>query len=184
MKSTIVWIVLGATFLLVGNSVNAWGGIYNNRFSPEMLQNSGYGIPHHMYQVSVAHPFSFTKLTGEWDENVVRREIMQTAFASAHLNSALFFMLKLGYCAIARAQLRCDCGRDRVLSAATSKTLTFVELEHICNSKKLTCKTSQRIIIIIIIWNGCAIATPVEVPTCAKHYTSCRVKTFTICGSF
>lgn len=54
MKSTFVWVVLGTTFLFVGNSVNAWGGIYTNRFSPEMLQNMGYGIPHRMYQPEVS----------------------------------------------------------------------------------------------------------------------------------
>lgn len=50
MKSTVVLMVLGSTFLFIGNSVNAWGGIYNNRFSPEMLQNMGYGAPHRIYQ--------------------------------------------------------------------------------------------------------------------------------------
>lgn len=40
MKSTAVWIVFGAFFVL-GESVNAWGGVFN-RFSPEMLANMGY----------------------------------------------------------------------------------------------------------------------------------------------
>ncbi|XP_055310507.1 prohormone-3 [Sitodiplosis mosellana] len=52
MKSTVVLMVLGTSFLFIGNSVNAWGGIYNNRFSPEMLQNMGYGAPHRIYQES------------------------------------------------------------------------------------------------------------------------------------
>lgn len=43
--------VFGIAFMFIGNSVNAWGGIYNNRFSPEMLQNMGYGAaPHRIYQ--------------------------------------------------------------------------------------------------------------------------------------
>lgn len=52
MKSTVVLMVFGIAFLFIGNSVNAWGGIYNNRFSPEMLQNMGYGggPPHRIYQ--------------------------------------------------------------------------------------------------------------------------------------
>lgn len=50
MKSTVVLMVLGTSLLFIGNSVNAWGGIYNNRFSPEMLQNMGYGAPHRIYQ--------------------------------------------------------------------------------------------------------------------------------------
>lgn len=51
MKSTVVLMVFGIAFLFIGNSVNAWGGIYNNRFSPEMLQNMGYGgAPHRIYQ--------------------------------------------------------------------------------------------------------------------------------------
>lgn len=45
---------LGTVFLFVGNSVNAWGGIYTNRFSPEMLQNMGYGAPHRGYQSEVS----------------------------------------------------------------------------------------------------------------------------------
>lgn len=54
MKSTFIWVVLGTTFLLAGSSVNAWGGIYTNRFSPEMLQNMGYGGPHRLYQAEVS----------------------------------------------------------------------------------------------------------------------------------
>lgn len=54
MKSTLVCTVLVASFLLAGNGVGAWGGMYNSRFSPEMLQNMGYGFPHHQYQVSLA----------------------------------------------------------------------------------------------------------------------------------
>lgn len=55
MKSTLLWMVVGAT-LLFGESVNAWGGIFN-RFSPEMLTNMGYGSHsgggyHPFYQVS------------------------------------------------------------------------------------------------------------------------------------
>lgn len=61
MKSTVALMVLGASFLLIGNSVNAWGGIYNNRFSPEMLQNMGYGAPHRIYQ-EVSHKISFYSL--------------------------------------------------------------------------------------------------------------------------
>lgn len=40
MKSTAMWIVFG-TVLVLGESVNAWGGLFN-RFSPEMLANMGY----------------------------------------------------------------------------------------------------------------------------------------------
>lgn len=54
MKSTFVLIALGAVFIFVGSSVNAWGGIYTNRFSPEMLQNMGYGAPHRGYQSEVS----------------------------------------------------------------------------------------------------------------------------------
>lgn len=57
MKSVVVLAVLGTSLLFVGNSVNAWGGIYNNRFSPEMLQNMGYGAPHRVYQ-EVGHLFT------------------------------------------------------------------------------------------------------------------------------
>lgn len=57
MKSVVVLAVLGISLLFVGNSVNAWGGIYNNRFSPEMLQNMGYGAPHRVYQ-EVGHLFT------------------------------------------------------------------------------------------------------------------------------
>lgn len=59
MKSTFILVVLGTTFLFVGNSVNAWGGIYNNRFSPEMLQNMGYGGPHRVYQPEVSFSLFF-----------------------------------------------------------------------------------------------------------------------------
>lgn len=41
MKSTLILVVLG-TIVLFGGTVNAWGGIFN-RFSPEMLNNLGYG---------------------------------------------------------------------------------------------------------------------------------------------
>lgn len=54
MKSTIMWVVIGTAFLLAGTSVNAWGGIYTNRFSPEMLQNMGYGGPHRLFQAEVS----------------------------------------------------------------------------------------------------------------------------------
>lgn len=58
MKSAVGLMVLGITLLFIGDSmrVNAWGGIYNNRFSPEMLQNMGYGSPHRVYQ-EVGHLF-------------------------------------------------------------------------------------------------------------------------------
>lgn len=46
--------MFGATILLFGESVNAWGGLFN-RFSPEMLANMGYGSHgggyHPFYQV-------------------------------------------------------------------------------------------------------------------------------------
>lgn len=45
-----VLMIAGMSLLFIGNSVNAWGGIYNNRFSPEMIQNMGYGSPHRIYQ--------------------------------------------------------------------------------------------------------------------------------------
>lgn len=45
-----ILMVIGISLLSIGNSANAWGGIYNNRFSPEMLQNMGYGAPHRIYQ--------------------------------------------------------------------------------------------------------------------------------------
>lgn len=55
MKSTFIWVVVGTTFLLAGSSVNAWGGIYTNRFSPEMLQNMGYGGgQHRLFQAEVS----------------------------------------------------------------------------------------------------------------------------------
>lgn len=41
MKSPALWMAIGA-ILLLGGSVNAWGGLFN-RFSPEMLANMGYG---------------------------------------------------------------------------------------------------------------------------------------------
>lgn len=41
MKSTLLWMVVGA-ILLFGESVNAWGGLFN-RFKPEALKNDGYG---------------------------------------------------------------------------------------------------------------------------------------------
>lgn len=41
MKSSLLWMVIGAT-LLFGESVNAWGGVFN-RFKPEALKNDGYG---------------------------------------------------------------------------------------------------------------------------------------------
>lgn len=41
MKSTLLWMVVGAT-ILFGESVNAWGGVFN-RFKPEALKNEGYG---------------------------------------------------------------------------------------------------------------------------------------------
>lgn len=52
MKSTVALLVLGTALIFIGGSVrvSAWGGIYNNRFSPEMLQNMGYGAPHRIYQ--------------------------------------------------------------------------------------------------------------------------------------
>lgn len=50
MKSTIVWAIIGIAFLFAGNSVDAWGGIYNSRFSPETLQNMGFAQPHRFYQ--------------------------------------------------------------------------------------------------------------------------------------
>lgn len=50
MKSMAVLMIAGMSLLFIGNSVNAWGGIYNNRFSPEMIQNMGYGSPHRIYQ--------------------------------------------------------------------------------------------------------------------------------------
>lgn len=59
MKSTIMWVVFGTTFLLAGTSVNGWGGIYTNRFSPEMLQNMGYGGQHRLFQAEVSHHFLF-----------------------------------------------------------------------------------------------------------------------------
>lgn len=57
MKSMAILIV-GMSILFVGSSVNAWGGIYNNRFSPEMLQNMGYGAPHRIYQEVDRFPLS------------------------------------------------------------------------------------------------------------------------------
>lgn len=53
MRSTLLLLVCGVVFLFVGNTVNAWGGIYTNRFSPEMLQNLGYGAPR-SYQPEVS----------------------------------------------------------------------------------------------------------------------------------
>lgn len=41
MKSTVIWVLFGAIFLF-GESVTAWGGLFN-RFSPELLANMGYG---------------------------------------------------------------------------------------------------------------------------------------------
>ncbi len=56
MKSTLLWMVVGAT-LLFGESVNAWGGLFN-RFKPEALKNEGYGSHsgigyYPFYQVSI-----------------------------------------------------------------------------------------------------------------------------------
>lgn len=53
MRSTLLLTVFGVVFLFAGSSVNAWGGIYTNRFSPEMLQNMGYGAPR-SYQSEVS----------------------------------------------------------------------------------------------------------------------------------
>lgn len=54
MKTTYIWIILGVT-LLFGDSIYAWGGLFN-RFSPEMLANMGYGghggNNHPFFQVS------------------------------------------------------------------------------------------------------------------------------------
>lgn len=75
-------------------------------------------------------PSIFThKAHREWDENVIWIEIMQTVFASAHLHSALFFMLKLGYGAIARARLRCDCGLQptRTLKFSSTSNTNAIE---------------------------------------------------------
>lgn len=52
MKSTIAWAIFGIAFLFASNSVDAWGGIYNSRFSPETLQNMGFAQPHRFYQVN------------------------------------------------------------------------------------------------------------------------------------
>lgn len=57
MKSTFVWVVVATAFLMAGTSVNGWGGIYTNRFSPEMLQNMGYGGPHRLFQAEVSARF-------------------------------------------------------------------------------------------------------------------------------
>lgn len=42
MKSTLVWIIFGTMLLCGGDSVSAWGGVFN-RFTPELLGNMGYG---------------------------------------------------------------------------------------------------------------------------------------------
>ncbi|XP_055379787.1 ITG-like peptide [Condylostylus longicornis] len=42
MKSTFVWFIFGGAILMFGGTADAWGGLFN-RFSPEMLQNLGYG---------------------------------------------------------------------------------------------------------------------------------------------
>lgn len=41
MKSTVIWVVVGAVAVF-GGYANAWGGLFN-RFSPEILANMGYG---------------------------------------------------------------------------------------------------------------------------------------------
>lgn len=42
MKSTLVWIIFGTVLMCGGDSVSAWGGVFN-RFTPELLGNLGYG---------------------------------------------------------------------------------------------------------------------------------------------
>lgn len=42
MKSTLVWIIVGTVLMCGGDSVSAWGGVFN-RFTPELLGNLGYG---------------------------------------------------------------------------------------------------------------------------------------------
>lgn len=63
MKSTLLWMVVGAT-LLFGESVNAWGGLFN-RFKPEALKNEGYGSHsgigyYPFYQVSLKKKKKFS----------------------------------------------------------------------------------------------------------------------------
>lgn len=55
MKPTLTFLILSMVIVLINNNyVNAWGGIYNkNRFSPEMMQNMGYGAPHRVYDLEV-----------------------------------------------------------------------------------------------------------------------------------
>lgn len=53
MKPTFALVIFGTIVLSINNYVNAWGGIYNNRFSPEMLQNMGYGASHRVYDPEV-----------------------------------------------------------------------------------------------------------------------------------
>uniref|UniRef100_A0A182NBL3 ITG-containing peptide n=1 Tax=Anopheles dirus TaxID=7168 RepID=A0A182NBL3_9DIPT len=68
MKSPALWMAIGA-ILLLGGSVNAWGGLFN-RFSPEMLANMGYGShggsyrPQTFLQTAFYKPIYHNKLHG------------------------------------------------------------------------------------------------------------------------
>lgn len=62
MKHTAICVVFGA-ILLCGESVTAWGGLFN-RFSPEMLANLGYGGSHGggmhpYYQVNILNKYTY-----------------------------------------------------------------------------------------------------------------------------
>lgn len=64
--------VVGAT-LLLGESVNAWGGLFN-RFKPEALKNEGYGSHsgigyYPFYQVSL---FKYEKLLTRSNSHIAK----------------------------------------------------------------------------------------------------------------
>lgn len=82
-----VLMIAGMSLLFIGNSVNAWGGIYNNRFSPEMIQNMGYGSPHRIYQevghhlnIKVILAFSTLKTEREHHQKMMQIDLFVWSF--------------------------------------------------------------------------------------------------------